>query len=107
MLLAFETGDMAAMANLVSADPSLRVLGFAVDEWWAGPEEFLIIRETQIAGIPAPHIQVERVDAFEDGAFGWAAIATTVITPELKTPMKHTAVLRLEAGAGASRGSSP
>jgi adenylate cyclase len=99
VLLAFETGDMAAMANLVSADPSLRVLGFAVDEWWAGPEEFLTIRETQIAEIPALHIQIERVDAFEDGAYGWAAIATTVITPELKTPMKHTAVLRLEAGA--------
>jgi adenylate cyclase len=99
VLLAFETGDMAAMANLVSADPSLRVLGFAVDEWWAGPEEFLTIRETQIAEIPALHIQVERVDAFEDGAFGWAAIATTVITSETKTPMKHTAVLRLEAGA--------
>jgi len=38
VLLAFETGDMAAMANLVSSDPSLRVLGFALDEWWAGPE---------------------------------------------------------------------
>ena len=90
---------MAAMANLVSADPSLRVLGFALDEWWAGPEEFLTIRETQISEIPALHIQIERVDAFEDGAFGWAAIATTVVTPETKTPMKHTAVLRLEAGA--------
>jgi len=99
VLLAFESGDMAAMANLVSSDPSLRVLGFALDEWWAGPEEFLTIRETQIAEIPALHIQIERVDAFEDGAFGWAAIATTVITSETKTPMKHTAVLRLEAGA--------
>jgi hypothetical protein len=100
VLLAFETGDMAAMANLVSADPSLRVLGFAVDEWWAGPEEFLTIRETQIAEIPALHIQIERVDAFEDGAYGWAAIATTVITPELKTPMKHTAVLSSRPGHG-------
>jgi adenylate cyclase len=99
VLIAFETGDMAAMANLVSADPSLRVLGFAVDEWWTGPDEFLKIRETQIDEIPALHIQVEKVDAFEDGAFGWAAISTTVVTSETKTPMKHTAVLRLEAGA--------
>ena len=60
---------MAAMANLVSADPSLRVLGFALDEWWAGPEEFLTIRETEISEIPALHIQIERVDAFEDGGF--------------------------------------
>src|SRR3546814_7005182 len=71
VLIAFETGDMAAMANLVSADPSLRVLGFAVDEWWTGPDEFLKIRETQVDEIPALHIEVEKVDAFEDGAFGW------------------------------------
>lgn len=98
VLTAFETGDMAAMANLVSTDPSLRVLGFARDEWWTGPDEFLKIRETQIDEIPALHIQVEKVDAFEDGAFGWAAISTTVVTSETKTPMRHTAVLRLEAG---------
>jgi class 3 adenylate cyclase len=98
VLTAFETGDMATMANLVSADPSLRVLGFAVDEWWAGPDEFLKIRETQVGEIPALDIQIEKVDAFEDGGFGWAAIATTIHTSEIKTPMKHIAVFRLEAG---------
>jgi class 3 adenylate cyclase len=96
--IAFETGDMAAMSNLVSADPSLRVLGFALDEWWAGPEEFLRIRETQIGEIPAFHIEVEKVDAFEDGTFGWAAVATTVVTSETKTPMRHIGLFRLEAG---------
>lgn len=99
VLLAFETGDMAAMANLVFADPSLRVLGFALDEWWTGPGQFLKIRDTQVDEIPALHIQVEKVEAFEDGAFGWEAISTTVVTSETKTPMRHTAVLRLEAGA--------
>ena len=99
VLLAFETGDMAAMANLVSADPSLRVLGFALDEWWAGPEEFLKIRETQTGEIPSFQAQIEKVDAFEDGAFGWAAVSSTIVTSETKTPMRHTAVLRLEAGA--------
>ncbi len=98
VLLAFETGDMAAMANLVSADPSLRVLGFALDEWWAGPEEFLKIRETQTGEIPSFQAQIEKVDAFEDGAFGWAAVSSTIVTSDTKTPMRHTAVLRLEAG---------
>ena len=46
---------MAAMANLVSADPSFRVLGFALDESRAGPEEFLTIRETQISRSPPSH----------------------------------------------------
>jgi class 3 adenylate cyclase len=99
VLAAFETGDMATMANLVSSDPSLRVVGFAGDEWWEGPEEFLKIRETQIPEIGSLRLQVDKVDAFEDGPFGWAAISTTIVTTETKTPMRHIAVLRLEAGA--------
>ena len=98
VLLAFETGDMAAMANLVSADPSLRVLGFALDEWWSGPDEFLKIRETQTGEIPSFRAQIEKVDAFEDGAFGWAAVSSTIVTSETKTPMRHISVFRLEAG---------
>jgi class 3 adenylate cyclase len=90
---------MAAMANLVTTDHSLRVVGFAPDEWWAGPDEFLRIRRTQIGEIPLLRLQVDNVDAFEDGGFGWAAISTTVITSEVETPMRHMAVLRLEAGA--------
>jgi class 3 adenylate cyclase len=99
VLAAFETGDMATMANLVSADPSLRVVGFAPDEWWAGPEEFLKVRATQIPEIGQMHVQVEKVDAFEDGAFAWASISSTIVTSETSTPMRHIAVLRLEAGA--------
>jgi class 3 adenylate cyclase len=96
---AFETGDMATMANLFSDDPSLRVVGFAPDEWWAGPDEFLRIRATQIPEIGPLHVQIDRVDAFEEGAFGWASVASTIITSETKTPMRHIAVFRLEAGA--------
>jgi class 3 adenylate cyclase len=98
VLDAFQSGDMATMANLFSGDPSLRVVGFAPDEWWTGPEEFLRVRETQIPEIGSMHLQVEKVDAFEDGAFGWAAISTTIATSETKTPMRHIAALRLEAG---------
>jgi class 3 adenylate cyclase len=90
---------MAAMANLVSMDPSLRVVGFAPDEWWSGPDEFLKVRQTQIGEIQSIRVQVEKVDAFEDGGFGWASISTTVVTSEVKTAMRHIAVLRLEAGA--------
>ncbi len=36
VLVAWKENDMAAMANLMSADPNLRVIGFAQDEWWAG-----------------------------------------------------------------------
>jgi class 3 adenylate cyclase len=99
VLVAFETGDMDTMANLVSADPSLRVLGFDIDEWWVGPDQFLKVRQTQVAEIPAFHVEVESAEAFEDGGFGWAILFTTVLTPETKTPMRHSAVLRLESGS--------
>jgi class 3 adenylate cyclase len=89
---------MATMANLFSGDPSLRVVGFAPDEWWTGPEEFLRIRETQIPEIGTMRLQVDKIEAFEDGAFGWAAISTTIDTHETRTPMRHIAALRLEAG---------
>ena len=39
---------MAAMANLVSTDPSLHVLELTLEERWTEPDEFLKIRETQI-----------------------------------------------------------
>ena len=98
MMAAWEIGDTAALANLFSPDPSLRVLGFAPDEWWAGLEEFLRIRETQTIEIGSLRVQVERIDAFEDGNFGWAALTTTVITSEARTPMRHVGVFRIEAG---------
>ena len=80
---------MAAMANLVSADPVCASSDSPWDEWWTGPDQFLKVRETQVDEIPALHIQVEKVEAFEDGAFGWAAISTTVVSPETKTSMRH------------------
>ena len=98
MMAAWEIGDTAALSNLFSPDPSLRVLGFAPDEWWAGLEEFLRIRETQTIEIGSLRVQVERIDAFEDGNFGWAALTTTVITSEARTLMRHVGVFRIEAG---------
>ena len=98
MMAAWEKGDTAALSNLFSPDPSLRVLGFAPDEWWAGLEEFLRIRETQTIEIGSLRVQVERIDAFEDGNFGWAALTTTVITSEARTLMRHVGVFRIEAG---------
>ena len=98
MMAAWEIGDTAALSNLFSPDPSLRVLGFAPDEWWAGLEEFLRIRETQTIEIGSLRVQVERIDAFEDGNFGWAALTTTVITSEARTRMRHVGVFRIEAG---------
>jgi class 3 adenylate cyclase len=44
-------------------------------------------------------VEIQKVEAFEEGAFGWATVFSMLTTPETKTPIRHVATLRLEAGA--------
>lgn len=99
VLNAWQERDFETMSNLFSSDASLRVIGFDDDERWAGPEKFLNIFRAQTEEMPQWKEGVDRVDAFEEGAFGWASLFGTLFTPETQTHIRHTAVLRLETGA--------
>lgn len=99
VLDAWQERDFEAMSNLFSSDGSLRVVGFDDPERWAGAEEFLSIFRTQAQEMPQWREEIESVDAFEEGVIGWASLFGTMTTPETKTQIRHTAVLRLEAGA--------
>lgn len=99
VLQAWQDSDAAAMTNLFSSDDALRVLGFDVDEWWMGPAGFLKVWQTQVGEMPDWTIDVQDAEAFEEGGIGWATLFSTINTPEAQTSMRHTAVLRLEAGA--------
>ena len=92
------TGTFETLRNLMSSDPSLRVLGFDRDEWWKGPAEFFGVRETQVDESPDFEYRLDEVEGFEDGEFGWATVFATLATPEASTQLRHTAVLRVEAG---------
>lgn len=93
------TGDFDSLRNLMSSDLSLRVLGFDLDEWWSGPTEFFGVREAQVDESPEDlEVQITMVEGFEDGGFGWATLFSTIVTPEASTLLRHTAVLRMEAG---------
>jgi len=92
------TGDFESLRNLMSSDPSLRVLGFDRDEWWKGPAEFFGVRETQVDESPDFEYRLDEIEGFADGEFGWATIFATLATPEASTQLRHTAVLRVEAG---------
>lgn len=96
-LLAY-IGDFATLRNLTSSDPSFRVLGFDGDEWWKGPEEFFGVRATQVEESPDLELRIDDVEGFEDGQFGWATIFSTIMTPDAETPLRHTALFRLEEG---------
>ena len=84
----------------MSSDPALRVLGFDVDEWWVGRDEFLKVRDIQqdeIGGID--ELPIDSIEAFEDGPFGWGRAFGTIRKGDTATPLRVVAVFRLEAGS--------
>lgn len=97
-MLGLYAGDFESLRNLMSSDPSLRVLGSDRDEWWKGPAEFLAVRETQTDETPEFDVRLDEVEGFVDGNVGWATVFQTMTTAEGSTPLRHTVVLRLEAG---------
>ncbi len=43
-------------------------------------------------------MEIQKTEAFEDGAFGWATVLSTLTTPESTTPIRQVASFRLVAG---------
>lgn len=99
VLATWGQGDAETISNLFSSSADLRVLGFDADEQWNGADEFLQVFAAQMDEMPDWSIENHHVEAFEDGSFGWATLHSTVVSPEGETPIRHTAVLRLEGGA--------
>ena len=99
-LKAYAVSDSPTLANMMSTDPALRVLGFDADEWWVGRGEFLKLRETQVGEIDGlTLLSVDSVEAFEEGPFGWTTAFSTIRQGDLTTSIRSSAVFRLEAGA--------
>lgn len=90
-------GNFESLRNLMSPDPSLRVLGFDPDEWWKGSTVFGV-RQAQSEEQPEFQVRIDDVEGFEDGEFGWATIFSTILAPEAATELRTTMVLRIEAG---------
>ncbi|MBT8248713.1 MAG: nuclear transport factor 2 family protein [Acidimicrobiia bacterium] len=90
-------GDFETLRNLMSSDPSLRVLGFDRDEWWKGSAVF-DVRQAQSEQQPEFQVRIAEVEGFEDGEFGWATVFSTIVTPDEETQLRTSMVLRIEAG---------
>jgi len=95
---AWQAGDMATISNAFAGDASLRGIGSDADEWRVGGDEFLGVRGTQFDEMPEYDLEIHDVAAFQDGPIGWAAARMTMVTPVTRTPLRTTAVLRIEAG---------
>jgi hypothetical protein len=87
-----------ALANLFSTDPAVRVFGSDRDESWTGQDHFLAIFETQSTEMPDWELEIQAVEAFQDGPFGWAMVTGTLMTSSKATPLRNTGVFRLETG---------
>lgn len=94
----WNSGNVDAMSNLF-ASSNLRVLGFDADEQWNGLEQFLGVFAAQTSELPDWSVEANSAEAFEDGAFGWAIVESTLVTPETATPIRHSGVFVLESGA--------
>ena len=86
------------MSNLFSSSADLRVLGFDADEQWSDAVEFLKVFTAQMGEIPDWSVENHHVEAFEDESFGWATMHSTIVSPEGESPIRHTAVFRLDGG---------
>ena len=91
-------GDRESLSNIFSSDASLRVLGFDPDERWAGRDEVLDVRLAQSDEMLGTEFEVEMVEAFEDGPFGWATWFGALVYAGSTTQLRTTAVFRLEGG---------
>ena len=89
---------MATLSNLFVDGDQLRAIGTDADEWWVGADEFFRVRGTQFGEMPDFDLAVRELDAFEDGAVGWAVVLTELGTPTVTTPVRISTVLRLESG---------
>ena len=99
MVHTYGTSDVEALSNLFTSEAYLRVLGTSPDEWWSGPGEVLRMRHVQGSEMLGTIGEIEKLEAFEDGPFGWATCFISLVTPEGRMPLRSTAVFRLEAGA--------
>ena len=99
MLATWGKGDAETMSNMFSSSADLRVIGFDEHEQWNGADEFLKVFATQMDEMPDWSIENHQVEAFEDESFGWATLHSTIVSPEGETPIRHTAVFRLDGGA--------
>lgn len=98
VIQAWQKRDFDTMAALFTGDAILRVIGFDKDEYWAGPEEFLGVFRSQAKEMPDWIEEFDQVVAFEDHEHGWATILGTLVIAETRTPIRHSAVLRMENG---------
>ena len=74
----FASGSVEALPNLVSAHPDVRIIFSADDNWVAGSDRLLPLLAERSTRMNIERWEMDRIEAFEVGDFGWAACSVTV-----------------------------
>jgi len=93
-------GDVETMRNLHSESEHVRLIGSDSNEWFQGHDEAIGIWEAHSREMPEADAKLLRLEAFENGETGWAALEQQRTLPDGATYIyRITMVLQLEAGA--------
>jgi class 3 adenylate cyclase len=93
-------GDVEMMRNLHSHSEEVRSIGSDGHEWFQGHDEVVGIWEVHLREAEIVDTTLLRLEAFENGETGWAAIEQQRTLPSGQTHIyRITMVLQLEAGA--------
>lgn len=93
--------DADALANLVSEDPCLIMVGTDEEEYWEGRHVFFEIakRQRQEMSLGDVGYSVDAVRAFRDGPFGWSVSRASFLLPDGRSAKTRTTyVFHLVAG---------
>lgn len=98
LLGVLERGDEASIRALMSSSDETLIMGSAPAEWYQGKgaaDVFFM----QSRDMPEFHYEVTRLEAFEEGAVGWAAAdVISVLEMGPSVALRMTAVFTLENG---------
>jgi len=93
-------GDVEMMRNLHSDSEQVRLIGSDGHEWFQGHDEVVGIWEIHLRETEIVDTTLLRLEAFENGETGWAAIEQQRTLPNGETHIyRITMVLQLEAGS--------
>ena len=93
--------DHDALANLISDDPCLIMVGTDEEEYWEGRRAFLGVANLQREEMASFGVRYFAPDirAFRDGSFGWSVIRGSYVLPDgQSTKTRATYVFHLETG---------
>jgi ketosteroid isomerase-like protein len=89
---------VAAAEYILSFEQGFLAIGTDANEWF-GAREDLIRAYSETAKLGQPKINVQRIEAYQEGPVGWAV--DTVMLSRLgksEIPMRHTFIFHQEGG---------